>query len=205
MGETQQSATPPAASGGLTLDQVNQAITSALSAALNPLGEALKGMQANQAALAEKLTGTAAAEATAAAKGKETTPPALTAADVAKLVGDGIKAFAAGQSKATARQSYGADKLKDLPQTYRDLLPETDDPAALATAEQAIRSRYKAEVGDKIAAPAGVASQAGGAAAEGKVDLSKFTATQLLEHGIKTGAATTAPSLSAGAQGAAAK
>jgi hypothetical protein len=205
MPDTQTTATTPAASGGLSKEEVAKLVSDGISAALNPLGDVLKGLADGQKALAEKLT------PPAPAAGKETAPAALTAADVAKIVQDNLKTFQTGQSKAQAKAAYAADKLKDLPATYQSLLPETDDPAALAKAEQDIRARFKAELGDKLAPTPNVASPGGGAAPEGKVDLSKLTSTQLIEHGIKAGLATTAPSenraagTAAAAQAAAAK
>jgi hypothetical protein len=183
-----KTATPPAASGGLTREDVQGLIQETLKTSL---AEALKPVTDSIAALKPK------------PMKEETAEKPLTAADVKTMMAETLKGFQSQQSQTQARTDFIRSKLADLPATYQNLLPETADAAALAKAEQDIRARYKAEVGDKIPVAA-VNSNAGGAAATGKIDLTKLSPTQLLEHGITTGAAKTASTVSQGAAGGAA-
>ena len=177
MSDTPTTATPAAASAGLTIEQVNAAIAQALM----PVGEALKGLAESHKTLQAGLKAPTEAS-TQSGTGKAKEEP-LTAASVAALVQDGLKAFSAGQSKAQIRNAFAAEKLKDLPKTYQDLLPDTEDPQVLAKSEQDIRARYKAEVGDKTPA-AGQQSNGGGGTPKPVVDVSKLNAVQKIELGI---------------------
>ena len=53
---------------------------------------------------------------------------------------------------------YAAEKLADLPATYRKLLPETDKPEELAAGEKTIREQFAADMKDaNITVPAAAA------------------------------------------------
>lgn len=170
-----KTSTAAATPATITLDQINEAI----AAALKPITEQLAG-------LGKTASSAAAGEGAGKSAKKDTdAPAALTPEAVAKIVADQLAAHTTTQAAQTARTAYANDKLKDLPQTYRDLLPNTGDPAQLAQAEQAIRARYRAEIGDKAAAGTNLGGGGGGAAPQGKVDLSKLSPQKKIEMGLQ--------------------
>jgi hypothetical protein len=65
--------------------------------------------------------------------------PVVSADDVRAVVADALRSHAA----SAARDAYARDHLADLPDAYRRLLPAGGDPAALASAEQAIRRQFR--------------------------------------------------------------
>lgn len=177
MGDQNTSATPPAASGGLTKEDVKAIFAEGIK---EVLGESLKPIHEQMGKLQIAITPPAAS---AAAKGKEGESKPLTADDVKSILAEGLKGFQSQQSQSQARQDFMRSKLNDLPPTYQNLLPDTGDAAALAKAEQDIRARYKSEVLAKIGTQGATAagSDAGGSAVAPKVDLSKLSPVQKIE------------------------
>ena len=189
-------ATPPAQSGGLTKDDVLGIVKGALEEFSKPLNATLEKLSA------------AVTPAAAAPKAEETAGKAkpLTAEDVTNLVQDSLKSFSNQQQQTQVRDSYAKTKMSDLPATYQALLPNTSDPAELKKAEQDIRDRFKAEVGDKIAAAQTqpLNSNGGGQAAQGKVDVSKLSPTQKIAYALSAGTVATSGQSAASAAAAAA-
>lgn len=164
---------PAAPAPAITPDAIAKLISDQVAAAVKPLHDQLAGLKP-----------------AAAVSGKsDAASQALTAEAVAKIVGDKFAEAQASQASIAARSALANDKLKDLPQTYRDLLPNTGDQAQLAAAEQTIRARYRAEIGDKAAVGFNVGGSAGGQAAKGQVDVSKLSPAQKIEYGLKQQAA----------------
>jgi len=75
--------------------------------------------------------------------GPPPTNPAPLAADVRRVVADVLAERDAASRRAAGRDRYVRDKLADLPDAYRRLMPDTDDEAALAAAERDVRRRYR--------------------------------------------------------------
>lgn len=118
-----------AAAGGLTLEQVNQAI----AAALKPVTDALGPLAANQKVLADTMAADAKAKADAAAAeaiaGKK--PEPFTQEQANSLIGDAIKkAFeqqTASQQSSAQRAAFIKDKLGNVPSAFAERLG--NDPA----------------------------------------------------------------------------
>lgn len=189
---------------GITLDQVNAAIATALK----PITDALKPLADQQKILADTIAhdvkvkaDEAAAKAEAAKKdgpGKAADAKPLTLEDVARHTQEAItKALAAQKEQAqssAARESYMAEKLKGLPPVYQKLLG--NDPAKWAAEEQTIRDQFKAD-----AAAAGLTvkdvagGNPGGAASGGAAAPSNEAITRLKATGLSDGEAAFAASL----------
>ena len=171
---TTNTATPPAASGGITLDQFNAALNTAIGAATKPLLDKIAALETGLASVKD-------------AAGKAGTPEA-----VAKLVADQLTAQNAKQTAAAdlaaKRTAFIADTLKGVPAIYAGKLG--DDPAMWADEAKTIRETFQADLtaaGIKAPAvssnpPAGAAT---GTAANAMVDTSKLSGIQLIALGVK--------------------
>ena len=158
-------------------EAIATSVKSAVDAAVKPLAD-------NQQALASAL-----AKLPAATPAAEKDKPAdagkpLTAEDVGKIVGEQLKGFQQQQSQSAERTRFQQDKLKDLPEVYRNQLG--NDPAKWAAEEQAIRDRYKADfkaAGGKVEDVGG--EQPGGQAPAASLDLSKNSPVQNIALGLR--------------------
>jgi len=123
-------ATP--ASGGISKEEVAQIVKDALAGAISPFAEALKTIQAENAALKESVA---------------KIPAGVKAEDVAKLVTEQIASSQKAQTEAAAKSTAKADlrkkviaaKLPGVPASVLASLPDTEDEAALTAAAEAIR------------------------------------------------------------------
>jgi hypothetical protein len=178
MAEANANATPPATSGGLTEQRVNEMLAAAikpLSEALTPLGETIKSLADNQKVLADtmaKLPPATTAKNEGEGAGAE---KPLTAADVAKLLDDRDKARQTTEAQRAERQRFidsDTSGLKRLPAEFKDRLGS--DPAKWKDEATTIAGSWEKFVKDnKIAVPdvgggAGGEAPAGGKAADGK-------------------------------------
>lgn len=136
--------TPPAASGGITQEQLQAAVAAAIAAEVAPLQATIADLQAKVSQA----------------------PAALTAEQIKELIAaDNAQARAAGEAaakKASARQAVIAGKLAGVPEEFLAKLPDTDDAAALDQAADAIVARWN-EVGAVKPADLGGAAADGGA------------------------------------------
>jgi hypothetical protein len=174
--DQKDTAVPPATGGGIDQEALAKLIAATVATAL---AESNKG-------ILEQL-------------GKLSAPaPALVKEDGAKpqaakpLTLEDVKGFFAEKEKsaatAAAREKFAAEKLADVPAAYRGQLPHTDDAAQLAAAEQKIRADYRADLkakGFEVKDVGGAVPGGGVPAAKAPVDLSKLSATELMEMGLK--------------------
>lgn len=170
--------TPPATSGGLTLDQVNDAISKVLA----PITKSLGDLAENQRVLASTM------EKLPPAKQADTKekPEPLTPESIAKIVQDTLAADRKAQNdqvaKAaaikTAKEKVIADKLGGDAE-LGGFLPDTDDAAQLTAAAE----KLAVKVTPKAKVP-GVSADGGTASARQPVDTSKLNASQKVQLGI---------------------
>lgn len=175
MAETQAATATPPAAPAIDL----QALAGAIGAAVkNAVTEANKELHD----VLGRLGGTVSKDA---AQVKDDVK--LTAADVKKLIGDGLAEFHKTTSTAAARDVFIQQKMADLPAVYRTQMPQTADPAELAKAEQAIRTQYQAD----FKAAGGTAPNVTGAApgsatpAAAAVDVSKLSPDAKIAMGLQ--------------------
>jgi hypothetical protein len=168
-------ATPPAASGGLSIDQVNAAV----AAALKPITDTLKSLGDNQKILGDTLA--ALPPAKAEDKKQADRPAGLTLDAVQKLLDDRDKAASA----KTQREQLVSQLVKD----------KLGGNAALAAALTGETPEQLAASADKLAASLKPATPAnvGGAATGGgtppaaqPIDTSKLSPTQLIAAGLRS-------------------
>lgn len=151
----QTTANPPAASGGVTLEQLK----TFFGEAMKPISEGISALQKGYATLTE----TSKAHAEAISKIPQSAKPE----DVAKLVTEQLtaqnKAQADAQAKAAARaelvKGVAAAKLPGVPASFLKLLPDTDDETALEKAADELRASFNG-MGAKLADVGGAASSA---------------------------------------------
>lgn len=184
MGDTPNTntATSPAASGGLTIDQVQKAIADALApvaAALKPLSDSVAGLQKSHETLAK------GQEAMQAAAGKALTPEALT-----KAVADQLAAQNTAAAQGKAKGDFVAEHLKGIPEIYHGKLGA--DAAKWADEAKAIREGFQkdlAAAGIK-APPVGSAAAVAGAIDPARaVDTSKLSGAELIALGVQQNSA----------------
>lgn len=126
-----------------------------------------------------------AAAAGGAGDGKKKTgeadaPKYLTAEDMVKV----LDQRDAARASSAARESFIAEKMKDLPAAYRTQLGA--DSTKWAAEEQSIRTAFQADfkaAGGKVEDLSG--QNKGGAAPAVKPDLSKMTPSQMVRLGLK--------------------
>lgn len=98
-------------------------------------------------------------EALAPARRDGSAPPALPlptgADDVRRVVLDVLREHEQQRQRADGRDRYVRQKMSDLPDAYRRLMPQTDDAAALATAERDVRRQFRDDLRAIGADPAG--------------------------------------------------
>jgi hypothetical protein len=162
---------------------------SELTSLVGKLADSLKAVADGQAEIT-KIVSKPAAAATAD-KAAEAAKP-LTQESVAELIRKGVtealSAAKGAEAKIAAVAKYATEKMKDLPEVYRKLLPQTDDAAQLAAAEQTIRTQYKSDLSASGAVPkdvGGAADLAGGAAPLAVVDYSKLSPMEKIVAGLK--------------------
>ena len=92
--------------------------------------------------------------------------------------------------RSTARASFEREHCTDLPDAYRRLLPETDDPAALADAEQSIRAQFRNDLkqarrasGDSLSSSADESGR--GLPPAAAIDYARLTPLQQIAVGLK--------------------
>jgi hypothetical protein len=119
----------------------------------------------------------------------------LTRAELLKTLKEERDANRASESKRVARESFALDKMKDLPEAYRRDLPDTEDQATLASAEQTIRQRYRDDMKAAGFAVKDVNGNApgGGSPATAPPDLSKLNPIQLITAGLSDGKSAFSP------------
>ncbi|MGN6507778.1 MAG: hypothetical protein ACTHM6_19635 [Tepidisphaeraceae bacterium] len=180
-------ATPPAASGGLTKDEVN----TILAEAIKPLTTTIADLAKNQNILADTLKSlppAPAAKNAADPKGSDQAKP-LTAEDANKLFGEMLDKklgeFRQGQQQSAERQAFIGKHLDKLPPIYRDKLG--NDPTKWEEESKAIQSQYESDLKSQGFKPVdvGAAQPAGKPAAALPVDLSKMTPAQQREASMK--------------------
>ncbi|QOV90897.1 hypothetical protein [Humisphaera borealis] len=172
---------PPA--GGIDAKALQDAITASVTSSLTA---ALKPLQDQMLALQQQAQAKPAPAPTAAGKADAGEKP-LTAAEVQKLLADGLAAHSQQSQQSAAREQYLGSKLKDLPEAYRKQLG--NDPTKWPAEEQAIRSAYQADF--KVAG--GTVTDKGGVDAGGKkpgdtIDVTKLSATESIALGLKSSA-----------------
>jgi|GEM_PF-3847720 len=184
--------------------ELKSAVTGLISDITTPLKALIEGQKTHGDAIAKLLSPPAATDAAAKETAGKAAP--LTAESIASLVTktvtDALTAKNATDAVRAARDGFVATKMNDLPSAYSAQLPNTDDPAKLAAAEQTIRTQFKADQ-----AKLGVTAQTiGGAAKDGTkvaavIDDSKFSLEQVLERDLKP--VGSLPRVTAAASGAA--
>lgn len=155
MSESSTQATTPAASGVLTLEQVQQAI----AAALAPVTETITKLGESQVKLQEGLDGVA----------KTASASAVNPEELAKLVNEQLatqaktqaEADAANAGKKALRQKVVEARLKGVPESLLATLPDTADEAALTAAADGLRKTLEALPGVKLEDVGGVANEGG--------------------------------------------
>jgi hypothetical protein len=144
MAEQNPNATPPASSGGITQEQLNKAVETAVAAAIKPFAEAQVEIGKNHKILADTIAALPAVSGKKDEK-KADEPKPLTAEDVSKIVSDSLKAAREADqqtaSKSAARQRVVDAKLKDVPPEFLSALPDTDNEAELNAAADKIVTR----------------------------------------------------------------
>lgn len=183
MAGEQRNATPPAPSGGIDSKALGEAIAAATSAAvaeaMKPIGEALAKLQPP------------AQPATTATTSTTDKPKPLTLDDLTRVLNDRDKQSRESADLASRRQTYVADKLKDLPPFAAAQLG--NDPAKWPAEEQAARTQYREFMKSQgvtlpdVSGNPPASKAAGGTTtpAGAPVDLSKMSPVQLIEMGLK--------------------
>ena len=175
--KTENTATPPATSGGIDLDALGRVIgtsvSSAVAEAIKPFGEQLGRLQAP------------AADAAAAAGGGKY----LTEDRFRQLLQEDRQQQQQAAQQTAARDAYINDKLKDV----REKLPELlngigTDPAKFPEQEQAVRQTFRARLDALGVKPADVGGGSpagdGGAKPADVVDTSKLSGVQLIDLAV---------------------
>jgi hypothetical protein len=166
MSDTPTTATPPAASGGLSESQITKIIGDVVAQAIKPIGELVGKLSEGQKAQGEAI-----------GKLSQGVKPD----DVAKAVADQLAshqatqatAAAASQKKADLRKKVIETHLKGVPDTLVNL-PDTDDEAALTAAATALRKTLEGLPGVKLPNVGGVSNDGGATPAAG-VTADKYT------------------------------
>ena len=170
-------ATPPVISGGLTESQIakiaSDAVTTAIAAAMKPITDQLGTLAQGQAALTE-------AQKTA-----------ITADAIGKTVADAIEARSVANAATQAKADFVAANLKGVPQIYANQLGT--DQSKWVDEAKTIRGQYQKDLTDQGIKASPISSDLPGAAAVGVgvnkpgdlVDMSKMSALQLIEQGVK--------------------
>lgn len=175
-----QTATPPANSGGLTIEQVNAAI----AGVVKPLADAVKSLGDNQKTIADTL---AQLPPAGVAKKDGEKPAAITADDVTRIVTDALKAQSQSQQAVAAREKFVSETLGKLPDAYKRLLG--NDPAKWADEAKVIQSTFESDL-KASGAPAenkGGASRDGGSSVVNQpIDKSKLDPVSRIAEGIKS-------------------
>lgn len=164
---------------------IGQRLADAVGQAMKPIGEQLA-----------KLTAPAPAAEAVAAKEKDGKAAPLTMEGIMQGVTELLAKERQNNQVAATREGFIREKMKDLPPAYQSQLPTTGDATQLAAAEQKIREQYRADF--KIANPAAANTEVGGKVPPGQkpgdtVDLSRLTAVQLIEEGLKEAKPARAP------------
>ena len=73
-------------------------------------------------------------------------PPSPAADDVRRVVLDVLREHDQQRQRADGRDRYVRQRMSDLPDAYRRLVPQTDDPAALAAAERDVRRQFREDL-----------------------------------------------------------
>jgi uncharacterized protein YdbL (DUF1318 family) len=161
-GTTDTTATPPATSGGITQEQLNAAIASALEKQAKATHELIAKLQADQKVLAD----TIAAQKPIAAE------------DVQKLVGQTLVSQQADAQKKTAiakvRGEWLAKNAPKLPAIYQAQIPETEDAAAIEEAGKNAIAQFEADYKASGLTPQSPAAPAGGNAPAGEASTGGF-------------------------------
>jgi hypothetical protein len=66
--------------------------------------------------------------------------------DVRRIVLDVLREHDQQRHRADGRDRYVRQRMSDLPDAYRRLMPQTDDPTALATAERDVRRQFREDL-----------------------------------------------------------
>lgn len=171
--------TPPAASGGITKDQVDAWVKEAIGAAITPVLDQIK-------ALPKSLT---AEEISALI------PKAPTAEEIKALIAGELTARQESQDKLAAkkavRQGVIDKKLKDVDPALLTSLPDTDNVQELEAAADAIVAGL--EKVKKAALPPVNAAAADGGATPGKDKPAKPAKISVLPEGLAKFAASAQP------------
>jgi hypothetical protein len=123
--------------------------------------------------------------------------PAGLTAELRDLVTGLFRQHQAATTRSGARDAYLREHAADLPEAYRRLMPETDDPSALSAAEQSIRRQFRDDFkvvvrspdgssGQNREAPRSIAGQAaGGSSPAAAVDYSRLSPLQQIAVGLR--------------------
>lgn len=151
---------------------------------LDALSDAVERLVQSQQALVDGLAMPPATPVASAASSAEPSAMALSPDQVKRLVADALRERETAQTRSAARERWVRERMADLPEAYRRQLPETDDPAALAQAEQALRQQYRDDF--RIAGPPtpSIGGDAGGAAPGEAVDYSRLSPLQQIGLGL---------------------
>jgi hypothetical protein len=153
---------------------------------LAELSDAVRRLAESQQTLLDAL-------APARREGGATAPqaqPHSAADDVRRIVLDVLREHDQQRHRADGRDRYVRQKMADLPDAYRRLMPQTDDPGALATAERDVRRQFREDLraigadatgADVAGEPATGAGHRPGAA----VDYSKLSPLQQIALGLR--------------------
>ena len=117
--------------------------------------------------------------------------PPTGADDVRRVVLDVLREHDQQRQRTDGRDRYVRQKMSDLPDAYRRLMPQTDDATALATAERDVRRQFRDDLrslsaggapgGDLAGDPTTNAGQRPGAA----VDYSTLSPLQQIALGLR--------------------
>jgi hypothetical protein len=167
-----------AAIAGALATPIQTAVTAAVAEANKPVAEALTKLQPQQPAATQQGQGQGGAG------GGDKAKP-LTEQDVARIVGDQLKSFQQTTQQGQARERYQAEKLKDLPVAYRNQLGS--DPAKWAQEEQQIREQFKTDFKGLGGTTPNVGGDNPGGTkpAATAADVSKMSAVDKIELGLR--------------------
>jgi hypothetical protein len=90
--------------------------------------------------------------------------PTQAGEDIRRIVSDVLRERESSQQRTAARDRYVRERMADLPDAYRRLMPDADDRAELAAAEADVRRRFRDDFRAASPATAGQATGSTGPA-----------------------------------------
>jgi hypothetical protein len=118
-------------------------------------------------------------------------PAARSGDDIRRIVSDVLRERESSQQRTAARDRYVRERMADLPDAYRRLMPDAEDPADLAAAEADVRRRFRDDfrAASPATGPAGAADVSGdapgGRRPAAAVDYSRLSPLQQITVGLR--------------------